>query len=140
LVAAVEDVAISDLTRSLAEIKRRSSQFTTNLAALIQTIKVSFKFWYGIDSTNFVALQTMFLSGAAEEWAILDDLVTTTGSQGLLSAFIVSGFPITENIEDAVSIDVELSNAYYESPAGTAVDPSWFTVAGGVSTTTTALP
>lgn len=140
LVASVEDVNISDLTRSLAEIKRRSSQFVTNLAALIQTIKLAFKLWYGIDSTNFTALQLMFFGGNAEEWAVMDDLITTTGSQGLRCAYIVSSFPISENIEDAASIDVELSTAYYESPVGTAVDPSWYTVAGGTSTTSTALP
>lgn len=140
LVASVEDVNISDLSRGLAEIKRRSSQFVTNLPALIQTIKVGFKHWYGIDSTNFTAMQTMFFGGNIEEWAIMDDVITITGAQGLRSAYIVSQFNIVENIEDAANVDIELSNAYYESPAGTAIDPSWYTIAGGTTTTTTALP
>lgn len=140
LVASVEDVAISGMERSLAEIKRRSSQFVTTLGALIGPIKVTFKHWFGIDSTNFTALQSCFFGGNIEEWAILDDLVTTTGSQGLRIPMVVSQFNINENIEDAVSVDVELTSAYWESPSGTAIDPSWYTVAGGSTTTTTALP
>ena len=140
LVASVEDVNVSDLSRSLAEIKRRSSQFVSNLPALIQTIKLAFKHWFGIDSTNFTAMQSCFFGGNIEEWLVLDDLVATTGSQGLRCPMIVSQFNINEGIEDAVSIDVELSTAYWESPAGTAIDPSWYTVVGGSTTTTTALP
>lgn len=140
LVASVEDVSISELTRKLAEMRMRSSQFTKNLPALIDTIAVEFKHWYGIDSTNFTALQTMFFSGIIEEWAIMDDLITTTGSQGLRAAFIVAEFPIDEGIENAASIAVGLKNAYWESPPGTQVDPAWYSIAGGSTTTTTSLP
>ena len=141
LVAEVEDVSIPELTRSLAEIKMRLSQFASNLAALIQTIKVKFKFWYGMNAVNnFTALQQLFFNGTVEEWAIMDAPITITGAQGLRCPFIVEEFPFDEGIENAVSIDVGLATAYWESPPGTRVDPSWYTVAGGTSTTTTSLP
>lgn len=140
LCAAVEDVNVSDLTRSLAEIKLRSSQFAKNLAALIETISVSFKFWYGADATTFAALQSLFFNGTVEEWAIMDNLITLTGAQGLRCGMIVAEFPQNQPLEDAASIDVVLKTGWYESPAGTVVDPSWYTVAAGTSTTTTALP
>ena len=140
LVSAVEDVAISDLTRSLAEIKLRASQFVSNLAALIQTISLEFKTWYGIDTTNWSALQSLFFSGSTEEWAVMDAPITVTGAQGLRFPAIVSEFPLDEGIENAASNDCVLKTAYWESPAGTRIDPSWYTVSGGSSTTTTSLP
>lgn len=140
LVAAVEDVSISDLTRKLAEIRLRSSQFTKNLAALIDTITVEFKMWYGIDSTNFTALQQMFFGGSVEEWAIMDEPITVNGAQGLRCPMLVGEFPVDEGIENAASVAVGLKTAYWESPAGTQIEPSWYTVVGGSSTTTTAPP
>lgn len=140
LVASVEDVALSDMSRTMAEIKRRSSIWTLGLPALINMVKLGFKHWYGIDSTNFTAMQQMFIGGNIEEWAMMDDLITSNGAQGFRCAYAVSQFNFNQQIEEAVNVDVELSAAYYESPAGTAVDPSWYTVSGGTSTTTTALP
>lgn len=140
LVPSVEDVSIPDFERSMAELKMRSSQFASNLAAIIQTISVNFKLWYGIDSTNFSALQQCFFQGIAEEWAIMDDLITTTGSQGLRIPMLVAQFPFDQALEAAASLDVTLKTAYMESPPGTRIDPSWYTVAGGTSTTTTSLP
>ena len=140
LVASVEDVAVSDLSRSAAEMKMRSSQFAKTLPAIIQPIKVEFKHWYGIDSTNFTAMQLMFFGGNIEEWAIMDAPINVTGAQGLRCAYWIEQFNINEQIEEAANVDVGLITAYYESPAGTAVDPSWYTVAGATSTTTTALP
>lgn len=140
LVSAVEDVSISDMTRGLAEIKLRSSQFAKNLATLIETISVSFKHWYGIDSATVTALQTLFFTGIVEEWAIMDAPIALTGAQGLRCPMILSEFPIDQGIENAASIDCVLKTAYWESPAGTQVDPSWYTVVGGTTSTTTTLP
>lgn len=140
LVASVEDVAISDFSRAMAEIKIRSSQWTKNLAALIQTVKVEFKHYYGVDSTNFAAMLSCFLNGIAEEWAIMDAPITITGAQGLRCAFLVSDFPFNQPIEEASNLDVGLSTAYYESPVGTIVEPSWYTVAGASTSTTSTLP
>ena len=72
LVSAVEDVAISNLAVTLAELKMRSSAFTKNLAALFDSIKVEFKHWYGIDSSTVTALINAFFGRASEEWALMD--------------------------------------------------------------------
>lgn len=140
LVASIEDLSISDLSRGKAEMKIRSSQFVKSLPGLIQPIETEFKHWYGIDSTNFTSLQSQFFGANIEEWAIMDDLITTTGAQGLRLANFVSQFNINQQIEEAVNVDVGLTHAYWESPAGTLIDPSWYTVSGGTSTTTTAPP
>lgn len=140
LVASVENVAISDLSRGAAEMKIRSSQFVKSLPALVNPITIEFKHWYGIDSTNFAAMQSMFWSGATEEWALMDDLITTTGSQGLRCACFIEKFNRNEEIDNAVNMDVGLRHSYWESPAGTVIDPSWYTVSGGSTTTTTSPP
>lgn len=128
LVSQIGDLNISDLTRALAEIKRRASVFTTNLAALIQSISIELKYWYGLDSTNFTALRTNMFSGAIEQWAMMDGDITVTGTQGLKIPVVLEQFPISQNLEDPVSIDVVAKTGYWESPAGTPIDPAWFAV------------
>lgn len=140
LVSMIEDLAINNLARTLAEIKIRASSFTSNLPALIDTIKVEFKHYYGMDATTCTALINLFFLGSIEEWLFADAPVTVNGAQGLRCPMIVSELPVDQNIEEAAAFNVGLSTGYMESPPGTRIDPSWFIVAGGSSTTTTSLP
>src|SRR5262245_10116709 len=101
LVAEVEDVSISDLARSIAELKRRASGFSLGLPAIIQLIKVEFKRWHGLDATEWTTFITRFFSGGVEEWAFMDGLIATSGSQGLRLANIISECPWDQALEDA---------------------------------------
>lgn len=127
-VAEVGDVSISDLTRGLAELKRRASDFTKNLVTLIQSIAVEFRLHHGLDATNFDAIRTNFFSGAVEEWAVMDGDIATTGSEGLRVGVVVEQFPFDQPLEDVAGHDIRLAVGYFEDPPGTEVDPSWFVV------------
>ena len=128
LVDEVGDVSIPDFERGLAELKRRSSNYTKNLATLIQGISIEFRLHYGLDATNYDAIRTAFIAGTVVEWLILDQLVETSGSQGLRVPVIVQSFPWDQPLEDISGHDVRLAIAYMEEPAGTEIEPSWLTV------------
>jgi len=123
----VGDVSISDLSRGTAELKRRASDFTKNLATLIQAISIEFRLHHGLDATTFSALVTNFFAGTVQEFAIMDGPIATAGSQGLRCPCLIEQFPWDQPLEDVSGHDVRLTTAYWESPAGTEVDPVWYT-------------
>ena len=127
-VAEVGDVSIPDLSRGLAELKRRANDFTKNLASLIQSISVEFRLHHGLDATNFDAIRANFFSGAIEEWAVMNADVSVSGNEGLRLPAIVEQFPFDQPLEDVAGHDIRLAVAYFEEPAGTEIDPSWFVV------------
>lgn len=125
-VAEVGDVSIPDLTRGLAELKRRNNDFVKNLAALIQSIAVEFTLVHGLDSTNFDAIRGNFFSGTAEEWAVMNGDISTSGNEGLRLPALVENFPWDQSLEDVSGHDVRLAVAYLDD--GGEVDPSWLQV------------
>jgi hypothetical protein len=127
-VADIGDLNIPDFAMGLAELKRRSKKWTKNLATLIQSVAVEFRFIHGLDSTNFNAMRTNHLDGIAEEWAIMDGAIATQNSAGWRIPVLVENFPWDQNLEDVSGHDIRLAIAYFESPAGTEVDPSWYIV------------
>lgn len=127
-VGEVGDVSIPDLSRGLAELKRRANDFTKNLASLIQSIAVEFRLHHGLDATNFDAIRANFFSGAIEEWAIMNADITVSGNEGLRLPAIVEQFPFDQPLEDVAGHDIRLAVAYFEEPAGVEIDPSWFVV------------
>ena len=128
-VAEVGDVSIPDLSRALAELKRRANEFTKNLAGLINSIAVEFRLHHGLDAATFTALVTAFFDGTPEEWAVMNGDITTAGNQGLRVPCLVEQFPWDQPLEDVSGHDVRLAVAYMEEPAGTEIDPSWHTAA-----------
>lgn len=128
LVDEIGDVSIPDLTRGLAELKRRANNFTKNLATLIQSISVEFRLHHGLDQTTFATLVADFFAGTVRQWAVMDGAIATVGSQGLLLPVLIENFPWDQPLEDVSGHDVRLASAYWESPAGTEIDPEWLLV------------
>lgn len=127
-VAEVADVSIPDLTRLTAQLKRRAKKWTKALASLIDSIAVEFRLHHGLDATNFDAIQANFFDGTIEEWAVMNGDISTTGNEGLRLPALVTNFPFDQPLEDVAGHDVRLELAYFEEPAGTEIDPSWYTV------------
>ena len=125
-VAEIGDVNIPDLSRGLAELKRRANNFTKNLPSLIQSISVEFTLIHGLDATNFDVLRANFFSGAVEEWMVADGDESVAGNEGLRCPLIVEQFPWNQPLEDVNGHDVRMSIGYMEEPAGTEIDPVWF--------------
>lgn len=123
----IQDLNINDFEMGMAELKRRCKTYTKNLATLIQTITIEFKLWHGLDATNFDALRANFLAGTAEEFAIMNGAIATSGNEGLRIPALIASFPWNQALEEVSGHDVRLVTAYFEE-AATEIDPSWYTV------------
>lgn len=126
-IAQVGDVSIPDLSRGVAELKRRGNDFTKNLASIIQSISVEFKMFHGLEATMFGTLQAAFFAATPYEYAVMDGDITVTGNQGLRLPALIEQFPWDQPLEDVSSHDVRLAVAYMED-SGTEIDPSWLDV------------
>lgn len=129
LICAVGDVSIPDLTRGMAELKSRCSQFTKNLASIIQSISVEFRLFHGMDPTNFDLIRADFFAGTVTQWAVMDGPIATNGSEGLTLPALVESFPWDQPLEDVSGHDVRLAVAYMEE-SSVEIDPAWLVVGG----------
>jgi len=127
LIDQIGDVNIPDFSRAVAELKRRGNNYTKNLPGIINTIALEFRLFHGVGATIFEALRDNFLAGTIEEFAVLDGLVATVGTQGLRCPFLIEAFPWDQNLDEVSGHDLRLVIGYMES-AGSEVDPSWMEV------------
>jgi len=123
----VGDVSIPDLSRGVAEVKRRCSDYTKNLPSIIQSVAIEFKLFHGMDATNFDAIRTAFFAGTVEEWAVMNGDITITGNEGLRMPALVEQFPWDQPLEDISSHDIRVVVGWMEE-ASAEVDPAWYTV------------
>lgn len=130
LIDEIEDAALADLSRSLAELKRRASDFTKNLPSLINTIALEFKLLHGLDEATFVGICEDFFAGTAREYAFMDGDITTNGQTGLRGQYLVENFPWDQALEDVSSHDIRLASAYM-CEGTTELDFSWIEVGSG---------
>lgn len=128
LVCEIGDLSIPDLSRGLAELKRRCKDYTKNLATLIQSISVEFRLHHGLGATVFDQIVSDFFAGTPSEWAIMNGDITTSDNEGLRLPALVEQFPWDQPLEDVSGHDVRLAIAYMEESA-TEVDPSWYVIA-----------
>src|SRR5215213_8959655 len=106
LISQIGDLNVSDLTRGLAELKRRGNGFVKNLPVFINSIAVEFRLIFGLDTTNYTFLRQTFFSGACVQYAIMNDIIAGPGSEGLMLPAIVEQFPWNQNLEDVSAHDV----------------------------------
>lgn len=127
LVSQIEDVSIPDLTRGLAELKRRASDFTKNLPSLIQSTTVEFRLHHGLDWTMFTSIRTDFFTGGVKEWAIMDQAIANVDAEGFVSPYLVSDFPWEQPLENVSGHDIRLAIGYMIE-SSVEVDPEWLVV------------
>jgi len=123
----VGDVSIPDMSRGMAELKRRANDFTKNLATLIQSIAIEFRLHHGLDSTTFDAIRANFFTGAAEEWAVMNGDIATSGNEGMRIPVLFEQFPWDQALEEVSGHDCRMIVAYMEE-SGTEIDPEWYVV------------
>lgn len=127
LVSQVEDVSIPDLTRGLAELKRRASEFTKNLPNIIQSTTLEFRLHHGLDWTQFTAIRTAFWAGTVSQWACMDQAIATSGAEGLTCPYVVSNFPWEQPLEGVSGHDITLAIGYMME-ASAEIEPEWLVV------------
>jgi hypothetical protein len=127
LVSQVEDVSIPDLSRGLAELKRRASDFTKNLPSLLQTSTVEFRLHHGLDWTMFTNIRTDFFTGATKEWAVMDQAIANDAAEGFVSPYLVADFPWEQPLENVSGHDIRLATGYLIE-SSTEVEAEWLVV------------
>ena len=77
--------------------------------------------------TVFDAIKGSFDDDNHFEFAVMDGAIGTSGNEGPRFYGIVYGFNVQQGLEDPMTIDVEVKNAYkVESSA--VVEPDWYIV------------
>jgi hypothetical protein len=127
LISEIGDLNVSDLTRGLAELKRRANGFVKNLPVFINSIAVEFRLIFGLDTTSYTILRSAFFSGACIDYAVMNDIIDEEGSEGLLLPAIVEQFPWNQNLEDVSAHDIRLATGYLVE-VGQEIDPAWLAV------------
>lgn len=127
VVSEIGDLSIPDLSRGLAELKRRAKDFTKNLPTLIQSIAIEFRLHYGLGATQYTAIRNAFWNATAEEWAIMGGDITSTGVEGLRCPVLVESFPFDQPLEEVAGHDIRLAIGYMVV-SSVEVDPSWYVV------------
>jgi hypothetical protein len=127
LVSEIGDLSVADLEMGMAELKRRASGYTKNLATLLQTVSIEFDLFHGMDVTNFDAIRTAFFAGTPMEWAIMDGPIASDGSEGLVAPMLVNQFPWDQSLEEVSRHNIRMALAYMVEAAAE-VEPSWMVV------------
>jgi hypothetical protein len=127
LISEIGDLNISDLSRNLAELKRRANPFTKNLPALINSIAVEFKLIFGLQQVMHAILRGAFFSATVFQYAIMNDAIALEDTEGLLLPAIIEQFPWNQPLESVSDHDVRLATAYWIS-GGQEIDPAWLIV------------
>lgn len=115
---------VRDLTLAMeageADVATRASRFKMYLEALIDASVDWESVWDGSDTT-LTALRAAFLAGTPVALAIMDDLVATSGAQGLQADFIITKFGRNEPLADGMMVPISAKPAYSTTP------PAWVT-------------
>lgn len=134
----IGDLQIADLTRNVAELKRRNNDYTKGLPSLIGLIGIEFRLHWGLTKTVYDLLRAALFSGTSYEFAIMNGAIATNGNQGLTLPALVQNFPWDQSLENVSGHDVRLCTAYKEDEVnGGELDPYWFIVGTTTTTTTT---
>jgi len=134
----IGDLSISDLSRNMAELKRRNNDFTKNLPSLFATIAIEFRLHFGLNKTVYDTIRGDIFAGTCREYAIMNGAIGTNGNQGLTIQAQVAQFPFDQGLENVAGHDVRLVTGYKEDEVnGGELDPYWYVVGTTTTTTTT---
>lgn len=119
------DVTLS-LSAAEADATTRGNSGWRATIATLRDAEVSFEMVWKPSDTNFQAIRDAFLSNLADtdlrlrEFAIMDQDKATSGAEGLLGAFSITGFERTEPLEEvqmvAVTIKLSVFTEWVEIP------------------------
>src|SRR5437868_1297688 len=82
------DLSVPDLTRNIAELKRRANEFTKGLTSNFAMFAFEFRLHFGLGKTQYDAVRPRFFAANVEESAIMNGAIATNGNQGLTSQWI----------------------------------------------------
>jgi hypothetical protein len=126
LMGRVRDVSVP-LSKGEADVSRRESGWRLTKGALKENgLEFGYVYKSGTD-TVFDMLLDSFLNDTAVEYAVMDDLITESGAQGLRCFMEVFEFPYDQALEEGQIFNVSLKGTPVEE-ASTLVQPDWYEI------------
>lgn len=117
----VKDLGL-DLETSEADVTTRGNNGWEAVVAALNRGGINFQMVYDTADPDFVALRDAYLNKTTTEFAVMDGDITVSGKQGLRATCMMVTFSMTENLEEAVMVDVAIKPTYAANA------PSWYTV------------
>jgi predicted secreted protein len=125
LVGNVKDLTLS-LEKDETDVTTRASGGWKEFVDGMKDATVEFGMLWDTGDADFTAIKDAFINNTAIECAVMDGIITGTGStgnQGLRASFMVKSFTRNENLGEALMVDVSLRPVKNASAA-----PSWYVV------------
>jgi len=121
------DVSVDLAKNEAGPTRSRASDWEYTHPGL-KNISMSFGYNYlsGAD-TVFDALKNSFDLDTESEFAVMDGAIASSGNEGPRFYGVVYGFNVQQGLEDPMTIDVEVKNAYKVESAAL-VEPDWYIV------------
>jgi len=120
-VANVKDVTLN-LEKGEADVTTRANQGWRATVGTLKEGSLEFEMVWDTGDPGFEALKDAYFNDTPVEMAVLDGVVTASGSQGLRASFSVTNFSRSEPLEEAITAKVTLKPTYAANP------PEWMVV------------
>lgn len=101
----VRDVTLS-LDAGEADVTTRANSGWRATTATLKEASVEFEMVWKPADPGFIAIRDAYLNNTAVELAVLDQVRTTTGAQGLKGNFSITNFSRSEPLEEAQAVSV----------------------------------
>jgi len=110
----VQDVTLN-LEAGEADITTRGNNGWRAQVATLRECNADFMMLWKPGDAAFDAIQTAFMESTTMAFAILDQLYTVSGAQGMVADFSITNFSRNEPLEEAETVDVTLNLAEFGS-------------------------
>lgn len=110
-----------------APVEIRETNWNLNLPARFTISSIDAMLATDIAGTVWEALRGFFFGRTAKQYAICNDTIATSGTQGFKLFAFWKTFPINQPLAEMVRGDAALSPAYVEESSAL-VEPTWFTI------------
>lgn len=122
---------IKDLTQNLErgefDVTTRGGGGFVQRVPVLADGSIDFQMVYDPDDADVTQVQTDFFAKTVRQWAFMDGPIATVGSQGLRAGMGVFNFSRSENLTEAMMVDVSLKvSRFVESSSE--VTPDWYEV------------
>lgn len=116
----VKDLSLG-LTKGEADVSTRGNNGWKATVAGLKDASVEFGMVYDLADPDLVAIRDAYLNNTVVRFLILDGAldVAAAGSQGLKASFMITDFKTTQNLEEAIMVEVSMKPTY------AAVGPAW---------------
>lgn len=117
----VKDLA-KNFETSEADVTTRGNNGWEATVPALNRGSIDFHMVYDTADAGFVAIRDAYLNKTPVEYAVMDGDITVSGKQGLRATCMVINFSMTQNLEEAVTVDVSIKPTYAANA------PFWYTV------------